>query len=118
VLLVSGKPSWGIPDNRSLGRSLYFWSRSAAVNPGGQLDGDGIVPQFPYALPVWLYLDPYLFVFLSGTSTGESWRRDSASLITAALRKLNPHMAAAPPHILFLLLISSLGLIIVFYQKG
>lgn len=35
----SGKLSWGIPENRYLRRSLYFLGRSAAVNPGGQLDG-------------------------------------------------------------------------------
>lgn len=56
----SGKLSWDIPENRSLRRSQYFLGRSAAVNPGGQLDGDRIVPDFPSTAPSVVVLDPII----------------------------------------------------------
>lgn len=108
--------------NRALRASLFFWDGSAAVNPGAQLHGGGIVPGSPSTAPSVAVLGrpcpPQVFIFFSGMNVGDSWRRVSASLITAALRKLNLHMAIAPPHILHLLLVSASVLMIFCYQKG
>lgn len=53
-----GQLSWGVPEDRCLRRSLYFWGRSAAANPGDHLDRDEAVPDFLSPAPMWLCQTP------------------------------------------------------------
>lgn len=53
-----GKLSWDIPENRFLRIPVYFWGSSAAINPEGQTDGDGIVPGFFSTAPSVVVLNP------------------------------------------------------------
>lgn len=80
-----------------------------AGNPGAQLHGGGIFSGSPATAPSVAVLGrpypPQVFIVFSGMSGGNSWRRLSASLITAALRKLNLHLAIASSCILHLLLV-------------
>lgn len=82
-----GQLSWGIPEDRCLRRSLYFWGRSAAINPGDHLDRDEAVPDFLSLAPTWLCQTPtpWLVYFLLWNEYWRVLERNSSVVMSKAV---------------------------------